>query len=171
MIDTDYIGLMARYASWRNRAQFAATETLSEDERRRDRSAFFRSIHGTLNHLLWGDRMWMSRFDGLEAPVLPMAESPSLHCAWPALCADRSALDAAIERWSYRLTPELLAGDLSWMSAAVGRQVTRPFQELSMHFFNHQTHHRGQAHAMPTAAGARPGDTDLFLMPAELKPG
>ena len=73
-------------------------------------------------------------------------------------------MDARITDWSGRLSPEWLAGDLTWISGAAGREVTRPIALLVTHFFNHQIHHRGQAHALLTAAGEDTGDTDLFLV-------
>ncbi|MEZ5861079.1 MAG: DinB family protein [Geminicoccaceae bacterium] len=69
--------------------------------------------------------------------------------------------------WARGLDPGWLAGELSWHSGAIGREVTRPRALLVAHLFNHQTHHRGQVHAMLTAAGAKTGPTDLPFMPAE----
>ena len=62
MIDTAYVQRMARYNRWQNRNLYGVADTLSDDERRRERGAFFGSIHKTLSHLLWADRIWMSRF-------------------------------------------------------------------------------------------------------------
>ena len=62
MIAPAYCQLMARYNRWMNERLYALCAGLDDDERKRDRGAFFGSIHGTLNHLLWGDRMWLGRF-------------------------------------------------------------------------------------------------------------
>ena len=167
MITPDYVRLMARYNRWQNRNLYAAADALDEAARRADRGAFFRSIHGTLSHLAWGDAMWMSRFDGAPKPTGGIADSAALHSDWDGLKAARAALDAAILDWSGRVAPAFLAGELSWFSGALKRDVTAPCATTVAHFFNHQTHHRGQIHAMLTAAGAKPGDTDLFIMPAD----
>jgi uncharacterized damage-inducible protein DinB len=167
LITPDYALTMARYNRWQNASLYGAADTLDEAARREARGAFFGSIHRTLSHLAWGDAMWMSRFDGYARPAQPLKNSGDEHPDWSALKAARARLDAAILDWAARLSPDWLAGDLSWRSGAAGRDVTRPCAFLVVHFFNHQTHHRGQVHAMLTAAGARPQDTDLFLMPAD----
>lgn len=164
MISTDYVRLMARYNTWQNGSLYGAADTLSDADRRADRGAFFGSIHATLNHLLWADRMWMSRFAGTERPEQNIKTSIALHADWDDLKAARTAFDRVVEDWAAGLAPEWLAGELTWFSGAVGREVTKPATFVVAHFFNHQTHHRGQVHAMLTAAGAKPGDTDLFLV-------
>lgn len=164
MIDAAYIATMARYNSWQNESLYGAAATLDDDVRRADRGAFFGSIHGTLNHILWGDRMWMHRFAGTPEPTCGIAESPAMTADWDILCADRRAFDTVIEDWAAALDPAWLAGDLTWYSVAVKREITGPKALLVAHMFNHQTHHRGQVHAMLTAAGARPDNTDLMLL-------
>jgi len=156
---------MARYNRWQNRSLVAAAATLDAAERAADRGAFFGSIAGTLNHVLWGDTIWMSRFDGWSPPQAGIADSARAPADWDTYTATREAADARIVGWADGLTQDALDGTLTWISGAAGREVTRPYAMLVQHFFNHQTHHRGQVHAMLTAAGARPGDTDLFLMP------
>lgn len=167
MIDPGYVLLMARYNRWQNRNLLAAADGLDDAARRRDRGAFFRSIHETLSHLAWADAMWLHRLDGAPRPAGRLADSPAAHPDWAGLTAARAALDAAIVGWAGRVTPELLASELVWYSGALGRQMRSPFASTVAHVFNHQTHHRGQVHAMLTAAGARPGDTDLIIMPAQ----
>jgi uncharacterized damage-inducible protein DinB len=85
--------------------------------------------------------------------------------SWQDLLAVRVALDRVIADWADALDPAWLAGDLTYFSGAAGRELSKPKWLLVTHMFNHQTHHRGQVHAMLTAAGARPGDTDLAFMP------
>jgi uncharacterized damage-inducible protein DinB len=165
MIDIAYVRRMARYNRWQNENLYAAADGIAEEERRRERDAFFGSIHKTLSHLLWGDRMWMSRFAGTPRPEGGVPQSTSLYPEWEALKRERRAFDLTIIGWSDGLDPEWPTGDLSWFSGAIKAEVTRPKWQLVMHFFNHQTHHRGQVHCMLTQAGARPHDTDLFLMP------
>lgn len=164
MITAAYCRTMARYNAWQNENLYGAADTLDEAARRADRGAFFGSIHGTLSHLLWGDRIWMSRFDGWAAPAGGIAGSRDFGGDWDAMMARRREADTAISDWARRLDDAGLEGDLSWYSGALQRDVQKPTALLVMHFFNHQTHHRGQVHAMLTAAGARPDDTDLFIM-------
>ena len=165
MIDTAYVATMARYNRWQNRSLYTAADTLDDAARRADRGAFFGSIQGTLSHLLWGDTIWMNRFDGWDAPEVAIPDSPSWIDAWEALKRRRADADAAILTWAQGLGEADLTGDLGWYSGAMGRDVTKPRALCITHFFNHQTHHRGQVHAMLTAAGARPEDTDLVFMP------
>lgn len=165
MITPDYVRTMARYNRWQNRSLYGAAATLSDTARRQGRGAFFGSIHETLSHLLWGDSMWMSRFDGWDRPDVGIPGSAGWVADWDDLVARRVEADARILGWAGRTTDAGLGGPLRWYSGALGREVEKPFALCVAHFFNHQTHHRGQVHAMLTAAGARPGDTDLFVMP------
>jgi len=168
MIGPDHVKTFAAYNRWQNESLYRAADGLSEAERQADRGAFFGSIEATLNHVLWGDRMWMSRFAGTPRPVQPNIPASVGECAnWTALMAQRAALDREIIGWAASVSAEQLAGDLTWFSGAAGREVSKPLWLLATHFFNHQTHHRGQVHAMLTAAGATPDDTDLFLLPPE----
>jgi uncharacterized damage-inducible protein DinB len=165
VIDPGYVRMMARYNRWQNDSIYDAADGLGDARRREDLGAFFGSIHATLSHLAWGDGTWMSRFADRKAPGGRISDSPSLYAGWEALKTERRALDTDILAWSGRVDADWLAGDLTWYSGAAGREVTRPAAALVVHFFNHQTHHRGQVHAMLTRCGARPGDTDLFLLP------
>ncbi len=165
MIDIAYVQRMARYNRWQNESLYAAADTLSEEERRAERGAFFGSIHKTLSHLLWGDRIWMSRFAGTARPEGGIPGSVSLYPDWEGLKRERVAFDEVIIDWSGRVDPQWLLGDLTWMSGATGRELTRPVWSLVAHMFNHQTHHRGQVHCMLTQAGAKPADTDLMILP------
>jgi len=165
MIDAAYARRMARYNRWQNENLYGTADRLSDEARRQERGAFFGSIHGTLSHLLWGDGMWMSRFADVPRPPGGIPESVSLYPSWDALKTERAKMDATILAWADRLDDDWFAGDLTWFSGAVKREVSKPRWELVTHFFNHQTHHRGQVHAMLTAAGGKPGDTDLFIMP------
>jgi uncharacterized damage-inducible protein DinB len=165
MITPGWCHTMARYNSWQNGNIVSTADTLTDEARRADRGAWFGSIQATLSHLLWGDLMWMSRFDGGDPPGGSISESAGMFPDWPAFCQSRKATDRRIERWAERLEPDDLEGHLAWFSGAIGRDIARPKALCIMHMFNHQTHHRGQVHAMLTAAGARPGATDLPFMP------
>lgn len=165
MISPAYAQMMARYNTWQNTSLYGAASTLTDDARKLNRGAFFGSIHGTLCHLLFGDQAWMHRFAGTPPPkAKSIAESATAIPAWDDLSDRRRAFDAVITRWVADLDPSWLQGDLNWYSGAMGRDVSRPRAELLVHMFNHQTHHRGQVHAMLTAAGAKPDDTDIPFM-------
>ena len=161
MISPDWCRVMAAYNAEMNRRLLVAADGLEDAVRRADRGAFWGSLHGTLSHLLWGDTQWMSRFDGGPKPEVGMKDSPRMADDWAALKAARAALDDRIAAWAAGLTQARLAGPLSWVSGVSGKAISMPLWVVATHFFNHQTHHRGQAHALITAAGATTGDTDL----------
>jgi len=167
VITPDYCLMMARYSRWQNRAVIAAADRLDPAARRKPRGALWGSIAGTLSHLLWGDLVWLSRFDGGPRPEVGMADSPQAFDDWDEWRRERQATDARMVDWARALAVADLAGDLYWYSAVQGRAVSRPKALCVAHFFNHQTHHRGQVHAMLTAAGARTEDSDLLAMPDE----
>jgi uncharacterized damage-inducible protein DinB len=165
MIGIAYVRRMAQYNRWQNENLYGAADRLGDAERRADRGAFFGSIHGTLSHLIWGDRLWLSRFDGRPSPPGGIPESPSLYPEWRSLKAARSALDGEIEHWASGLTADWLASDLTYFSQSANRDMSAPRWMFVTHFFNHQTHHRGQVHCLLTQAGAKLDDTDLVVMP------
>jgi len=165
MIDVHYVQCMARYNRWQNANLYGAAGALSDAERRRDRGAFFGSIHATLNHLLWADRIWMSRLAGTPHPDGGIPESVALYGDWDELKRERKAFDAVVIDWADRLDAASLAGELAYYSGAAKRELRKPTWLLVTHMFNHQTHHRGQVHCMLTQAGGKPGDTDLPLLP------
>ncbi|WP_425405418.1 DinB family protein [Hwanghaeella sp.] len=167
MISADYVQKMAGYNAWQNRSLYLAADGLSDAERRRDRGAFFGSLHATLNHLLWADRIWMSRFSDLDPPPGGVETSPNCYPDWAAMLKARPELDSAIVDWSKSVDQDWLAGEMTWFFTISKKMSTKPTALVVVHFFNHQTHHRGQVHAMLTAAGARPEDTDLVMMPGD----
>lgn len=164
MITPGYVRTMAAYNAEMNRRLYSAAVRLSDDERRIPRGAFWCSIHGTLNHVLWGDRQWMSRFDNWPKPATPIKESALMIDDFTELTAARAKADGDITFWAHNVDDAWLGEDLAWFSGAAKREMRAPKGLLVSHFFNHQTHHRGQAHAMLTAAGQETGDTDLFLL-------
>ena len=166
MISLAHVQMMAAYNKWQNDSLYGAATTLDDDARRTDRAAFFGSVHGTLNHLLWGDRTWMNRFAGTAKPTKSnFTGSVEEEGDWQDLKTARGEMNQVIIDWASGLKNETLAGDLSWFSSAMQAEFSKPMWILVTHFFNHQTHHRGQVHAMLTAASAKPDDTDLFIMP------
>ena len=166
MIDVAYVQRMARYNRWQNENLYGVADGLSDDERRRERGAFFGSIHKTLSHLLWADRTWMSRFSSqVEKPQAGIPESVSLYDDWDGLKRERVTFDGTIAGWADTIDDTWLASDHSYYSGALKRDMTKPRWLLVTHMFNHQTHHRGQVHCLLTQAGAKPHSTDLPALP------
>lgn len=165
MITVEYCRTMARYNAWQNRGVMDVMKSLKKAELTKDRGAFFGSIFKTANHLLWVDQLWMSRFDGGFAPKGGGKDSVALHDDLQLFISDRTRTDARITRWAAGLTQVSLIGPLTWYSPVMEREFSKTKALCISHFFNHQTHHRGQLHAMFTAAGHTPGDTDLILIP------
>jgi uncharacterized damage-inducible protein DinB len=162
MITPDYVRTMADYNRWQNENLYGAAGKLTDEQRKEQRGAFFGSIHATLNHLLWGDQMWMSRFAGTPKPKAPgIPGSVAMYESWEDLKRERQAFDQVIVDWAEKVDPQWLAGDLTWFSGGAGRELTKPAGLLVVHMFNHQTHHRGQVHCMLTQASVKPGATDL----------
>ena len=164
MITPQYLQRMARYNRWQNESLYSAADTLGDKDRRADRGSFFKSIHATLSHILWADELWMSRLADWEAPAGPSRDTP-LYDDWRDLTDRRSATDARFITWADGLSQDQIDGDLEWYSGTLKRGMTSPRALCLMQVFNHQTHHRGQVHAMLTAAGASPEDTDIPFMP------
>ena len=156
---------MARYNAWQNDGLRAMIGEMSKAEVTQDRGLFFGSIFGTLNHMLWGDAIWISRFDGGQEPDPSIKDSVAFTPTPAVWAADRFRMDARITLWAESVSAIDLVGDLTWRSVAAGREVTKPRALCVMQLFNHQTHHRGQVHAALTALGKKPNDTDLPFMP------
>lgn len=161
MITPAYAATMAAYNAELNRRVYGAALRLSDDKRREDGGIFWRSIHGTLNHIYWADTLWLSRFGMGEPPHVPLEESDGFVTDFHDLWARRQEFDARIEAWGAGLTPDDIEGDLIWFSGAVGREMEKPRALCIVQIFNHQTHHRGQAHALITRFGEDTGATDL----------
>lgn len=164
MIHAAYARTMAQYNRLMNHAIYAAAGKLTNEQRLAECDVFWSSLQGTLCHLYWGDAMWMSRFAGLPRPDAGLQDSAQYIDDFSDLAAQRIKLDDVITAWADNLTDEWLEDTMSWFSAASNRQVTATRSLLVTHMFNHQTHHRGQAHALLTRFGVNPGDTDLFIL-------
>ncbi len=163
-IRPEFVRTMAAYNAEMNRRLYAAAGRLSDAERRRPRGAFWGSIDGTLCHILWGDQAWMSRFDGWPKPAVIQKESAGMVEDFAELSRLRVEADDKISAWAARVDDAWLGEDMVWFSPSAQKEMRKPRSLAVTHFFNHQTHHRGQAHAMITAAGEKTGDTDWFLV-------
>ena len=156
--------MMAAYNAGANRRLYAACALLPEAERQQVRPAFFGSIHGTLNHILIGDRIWLARFEGQEVPSSGL--DAILYPEFDRLEAARRDEDARILRWASGLTAAVLAGTVRYVNNE-GRVFDDPMTLLAAHLFNHQTHHRGQVHDMLSQTTVPPPVLDLHRV---LKP-
>lgn len=165
MIDREYCMMMARYNTWQNKQLTGYLEVLDPQELTRDRGAFFGSIFATISHLHWGDHIWISRFDGGPGPDGGIKDSSELFPTLAVWSAERFRLDGRIRIWAENVRSVDLSGDFTWYSGASGKEITRPMAKVVTHFFNHQTHHRGQVHAMLTATGSKAPVSDLAFMP------
>jgi uncharacterized damage-inducible protein DinB len=162
----------AQYNAWFNGRLYEQVSTLTEEDRRRDMGAFFRSIHGTLNHILLTDRIWLGRvskhprgFRSLDKTPLIFEFSSLaqvLYENFPELAAQRRETDTAIQAWVAELTPDILETDLSY-SRSSGQSMVAPFWHAVSHLFNHQTHHRGQITTLLSQLGHDPGSTDFMV--------
>ncbi|MFT7191337.1 MAG: putative damage-inducible protein DinB [Sulfitobacter sp.] len=165
MPNKEYVLTMARYNCWQNENLLSSANEFSDEERQKERGSFFGSIQKTFSHIFWGDMVWMSKFEETLKPDGGITDSTDLISSWHWFRGARQTLDARILTWAHEVTSDWFEGDLSWHSGAMGRDISRPKKTLVIQIFNHQTHHRGQIHAMMTAAGARPDDTDVPFMP------
>ncbi len=156
---------MARYNRWMNERLYGYCGALTDAQRKEDVGAFFKSIHGTLNHLLLADRLWMGRF--LGEPFVVRSLDQELHPEFETLRLERAKTDARIEAWTGALDDATLDGELSYTSM-VNPAPRRTAMRLAVaHFFNHQAHHRGQVTTLLSQRGIDPGATDLMWTPIE----
>lgn len=155
-----HFAMMARYNAWCNERLYDAASQLSDTDYRADRGAFFKSVHGTLNHLLVADRIWMKRFTGEgEAPNRLDA---ILYEELNALRVARQKEDERIVAYIDRLSEADLAGRLSYRTITNPTDVEQSLVSALAHFFNHQTHHRGQVHCLLTGLGVEAPSLDLL---------
>ena len=165
--------LTARYNQWMNARLYAAAAALDEGELRADRGAFFGSILSTLHHIYAADVHWLRRFalgvpglaslDGVRTMALPELVRGITHPDFNRLRADREALDAVIVAFVEEIGDAALAGTLRYTNTA-GEPHAKPFAQVLRHFFNHQTHHRGQVTTLFSQLGVDVGATDLLLL-------
>ena len=154
----------ARYNRLANGRLYEASGRLSEEERRRDLGAFFKSVHGTLNHLLLGDRIWMTRFEGRSHPSTNLGAI--LLDDFVDLATARGEMDAQIEAFFGALPTDFLERSLRYVNND-GIDTTDPASVIVPHFFNHQTHHRAQVHTLLSQLGQ---DTPVLDLHRVLRP-
>jgi uncharacterized damage-inducible protein DinB len=163
----------ARYNSWMNAKLYGVCGELTDEERKRDLGAFFRSVHATLNHLLLGDRSWLTRFTGdrqrfqsldSDGKAIELRSlDQELYTDFDVLRRERERTDREIEDWTAGLTAERLRQTIAYRTTA-GVAYEHPLWWGVAHFFNHQTHHRGQVTTLLSQLGHDPGVTDLIAL-------
>lgn len=163
----DQVRLFARYGAWANARLAAVVRALDESDYRADRGLFFRSIHGTLNHLLVVDRLWFHRLTDEHPGVLPKALDEIVEDDREALLEARAVQDARLVAFCAVLDGERLAETVSYTVVA-GDRFAQPMTEVLAHVFNHQTHHRGHVHAALTGLGRDAPALDLIYFLREL---
>ena len=174
----DHYRWMARYNAWFNERLYGSAEQLDDVARKADCGAFFGSIHNTLNHLVVADQIWLKRLrqsgveHGFGGPALAGAvlDLPDGHALnqplfndWTHLRAKRQQLDAAISAWFAAMPADFPASTMRYSNSRGVRRAHPTWQALS-HFFNHQTHHRGQVTTLLKQAGVDPGVTDMIAL-------
>lgn len=165
--------LMANYNQWMNKKLYLAAENLSHAELMEDRGAFFGSILGSLNHILVGDTIWLKRFsthsaqykslDSLELLPMPSKLTDILYGEFAELRAARESMDEMIVSWSLEVSEEDYQRALSYQNTK-GLSFTKKMSSLVQHFYNHQTHHRGQVTTLLSQFGVDVGLTDMLAV-------
>ncbi|PTW60019.1 putative damage-inducible protein DinB [Breoghania corrubedonensis] len=157
----EIFAMMAGYNQWANARLYKTACALTREQYRTNRGAFFGSMHGTLNHLLVADRVWMRRFTG-EGPQ-PRSLDEILFDELADLTRARQAEDTRIIDYVDGLTEESLAARFTYRTMTAPQDITQPLAPALMHVFNHQTHHRGQAHCLLTEITGDAPSFDLIL--------
>jgi len=160
--------MFAAYNAWCNDRLYDAAARVPDADYRADRGAFFKSLHGTLNHILVADRIWMRRFTGVGE--IPPGLDAILFEDFEDLRAARVKQDVLINRYIDGLDQEKLTGMLRYKTVTTPQKtIEQPLAPALDHFFNHQTHHRGQAHALLTGIGGKDAapSFDLLILQRE----
>ncbi|MFZ1815720.1 MAG: DinB family protein [Rhizobiaceae bacterium] len=157
----NHYSMLAAYNGWANERVYTEAARLTREQYDRDTGTFFKSMNGTLNHILVADRIWMKRFTGEGEH--PNSLDATLHGDLASLRIARKAEDRRIIRWLEHLEPEELLGKITFTTITSPQLTTQSLAPTLTHFFNHQTHHRGQAHAILSILGREPPSLDLVL--------
>jgi uncharacterized damage-inducible protein DinB len=164
----DYLKTLCYYNAWMNEKLYCICRNIPDAIRKEDKGAFFKSIHGTLNHILLADRIWLGRFKNKLFKVTSLEQE--LYSDFITLWQERQRTDQDIEEWIYSLSETKLAQPFTYHSIVRKQDHTYLLGHLVLHFFNHQTHHRGQVTTLIKQVGYEPGITDLLWLPgAEIK--
>lgn len=169
----EQLRLLSRYNQWMNDKLYNTAARLPDDELARDRGAFFGSILGTLNHIMVADIIWLQRFsehpaqhpalDQIRTMTKPQALTQTLINDFSVLNAERRKLDSTIINWCEQLNASDLDHKLAYHNMK-GEAAIKNFGSLMLHFFNHQTHHRGQTTTLLSQQELDVGTTDLLAL-------
>ncbi len=157
---------LAGYNAWANSRLYDAASTLSDADYRADRGAFFKSVQGTLNHLLVTDRIWMKRFTGTGEAINQL--NAILFDDLASLRRAREAEDLRIVNYINGLNEDALASTFRYQRASTPEIYEQDLAPALDHFFNHQTHHRGQAHGLLTNLTGKAPELDLLFYQREM---
>ncbi len=160
-----YALTMAQYNRWMNNNVYEACARLTDEQRKADSGLFFQSIHKTLNHLLLCDQMWFARFVGRQYAAKSL--STELFSDFNELRQARVETDNEIAQWAQGIQQNPLPARLNYVSMLDNQPKDMDFARTVVHFFNHQTHHRGQITAALSKLGVDFGVTDLLFMPTQ----
>ncbi|MEQ8295481.1 MAG: DinB family protein [Nitratireductor sp.] len=152
--------MMAAYNRWANATLYTAAADLTDAEFSHDTGVFFKSMLGTLNHILVADRIWMKRFTA-EGEA-PKSLDAIIHPNLTPLRLAREAEDGRISAWVESLSEAALAGRFTYVTVTDMKTVSQRLAPAMAHFFNHQTHHRGHAHAILSLLGRTPPSLDMI---------
>lgn len=162
MIDQSQFELLADYNLWMNEKMYSTCSSLSNAELMEDRGTFFKSVYHTLNHIVYGDLAFMSRFTG-EPEIAPDL-GVELFSTFSQLKTARFELDTRIVDWVKTLEEKWLSEVQTYTSKVDGKSRSIPRWVLLIHMFNHQTHHRGQVTTLLSQLGLDVGSTDIPFM-------
>ncbi|HEV7635779.1 MAG TPA: DinB family protein [Bradyrhizobium sp.] len=170
MTPTAHYQMFGRYNAWANNRLYEAAARLGPEQYRADRGAFFKSVHGTLNHLLVTDRIWMQRFTG-EGDA-PNRLDAILFETFGELRDAREAEDRRIVGFVDGLDDGRIAGTVKYRRVSSPAEIEQQLGAALAHWFNHQTHHRGQLHALLTGLLGEAPELDLlFFQRLSARPG
>ena len=161
------VKVLAEYNQWMNNKLYDVCEKLPDRERKLDRGAFFKSIHGTLNHLLVADKVWLGRFE--NEPFIVDGLDQILFENFIELRQERQVTDHRINQWVASLTEDILNQPFHFKTIVNPINRTCTLWMAVTHFFNHQTHHRGQLTTLLNQCNADSGVTDLLYLPGLLE--
>jgi uncharacterized damage-inducible protein DinB len=158
----NHFRMFAGYNRWANERLYEAAAGLPEKDYRQARGAFFGSLHGTLNHMVLADRIWMRRFTDTGPTYTRLDEI--LYDDLPSLTAARRDEDERIVAYVDALTEAEVEAPFSYRTIVGPSDITQPRRSALAHFFNHQAHHRGQAHSLVTQIAGNDAMPSLDLI-------
>ena len=162
IMTVEYFQTMSRYNRWMNEKLYRVCDAMPDKLRREDKGAWFKSVHGTLNHILLCDLLWLGRFT--HRPFAATSLDQELYHDWDEMKAERAKTDDAIDAWLASISDAQLQAPLTFTAISSPQERTMPLWVLMAHLFNHQTHHRGQLTTLMEQLGYDSGVTDLPMM-------